>query len=65
MLFLNAIHLGDLYDKKYNNIYSKKFLKGKSLTRKNKVKAGLFILNKKVYKILNKAQKYYLSILRR
>ncbi len=57
MLFLNAIHLGDLYDKKYNNVYSKKFLLGKSLTRKNKIKATLFILNKKIYRSINNAIK--------
>lgn len=64
MLFLNAIHIGDLYDKKYNKIYSKKFLIGKSLTRKNKAKAILFLFNKKIYKNINKAQKCYLSRLK-
>lgn len=53
MLFLNGINIGDLYSQKYSKVYNKKFLFGKSTTIKNRLKVGLFILNKHLYKILN------------
>lgn len=57
MLFLNAIHVGNLYDKKYNNLYSKSFLIGKPQSIRNKLKARLFIFNKRLYKIINNLTK--------
>jgi len=53
MLFLHAINYGNLYSIKFKNVYNKKFLIGKPLSRNNKIKAYLFIMNKGVYKFLN------------
>lgn len=53
MLFLNAVNIGNLYSNKYKNVYNKKFIFGKPLSRKNKIKAYLFIMNKRVYKFSN------------
>lgn len=61
MLFLHAINYGNLYSKKFNSIYSKEFLIGKSLTNKNKAKVKLFIFNKNIYKKVNNIQKVILG----
>lgn len=57
MLFLNAINFGNLYSKKYRNIYDPTFLIGKATSRRNIVKSKLFLFNKKIYKILNSLSK--------
>jgi len=57
MLFLHAINYGDLYEKKYNELYSKDFLIGKSISIKNKMKVRLFMFNKRIYKWMNKITK--------
>jgi len=56
ILFLHAIHLGNLYSKE-NILYQKKFLIGKSKSIKNMLKVFLFILNKKIYKYANNLYK--------
>ena len=58
MLFLNAIHLGDLYGKEYGHLYNKRFLIGKAKSSKNKIKVLIFLINKHLYKYLNKTIKY-------
>ena len=59
MLFLNAVSIGNLYSNKFNSVYNKKFVIGKSLSRKNKIKAYLFIMNKRVYKYVNMFRKRF------
>jgi glycosyltransferase involved in cell wall biosynthesis len=54
MLFLNGVHTGNLYGKKYNDLYDKEFLTGKPLSFRNKAKAFLFKTNKHLYKYTNK-----------
>lgn len=62
MLFLHAINYGDLYEKKYNELYSKDFLMGKSISIKNKMKVRLFMFNKRIYKWMNKITKILQSL---
>ena len=59
MLFLHAINYGNLYSSKFNTVYNKKFVIGKPLSRKNKIKANLFIMNKSVYKYINRFSKRF------
>lgn len=58
MLFLNAIHIGNLYDKEYSNLYSKRFLVGKPKSIKNRIKVLLFIFNKRLYCYMNEFSKF-------
>lgn len=62
MLFLNAIHMGNLYGENYKGLFTKNFLKGKALSNKNKFKAGLFIINKSLYKNTNIIIKHLLNL---
>lgn len=50
--FLYAVDVGDLYSEKYKGIYDKRFLIGKPMNIKVKIKSYLFILNKRAYKHL-------------
>jgi len=59
MLFLNAIHLGRLYDKKYSSYYDKKFLIGKPKSLRNRLKVCLFIFSKSIYKYVHDVQDHY------
>lgn len=56
MLYLHAINYGNLYDRKYKKIYNKRFLLGKARTIKNIFKVLLFIVNKNLYKYINKCK---------
>lgn len=57
MLFLHAVNAGNLYDKKYDTLYNKNFLIGKSKSLRNKIKSGLFILNRNLYRYINRLTK--------
>lgn len=54
MLFLHAIHFGNLYyHENKEKLYTKKFLIGKPRKVKNIIKSAIFILNEKFYKRLH------------
>ena len=46
--------MGNLYGRKYKDLYDKDFLTGKPMKLRNKGKAFLFKTNKYLYKYLNK-----------
>lgn len=50
--FLQAIDYGNFYSNQYKDLYSKKFLIGKPISIKNKAKSYLFIINKRLYKLI-------------
>lgn len=55
--FLNAFQIGGLHKKKYTNLVDGAFLKGKALTKRNKLKVSLFLMNRKVYFYTNRTLK--------
>lgn len=59
MLFLHAVNYGNLYSSEFNSVYNKEFLFGKPLSKKNMIKAYLFIMNKGVYKYIHMFSKRF------
>lgn len=55
--FLNIFQVAGLHRKEYSYLVDKRFLKGKAYTVRNKLRVGLFILNKKLYYYVNKISK--------
>lgn len=53
MLYLNAFYIGKMYKKEYKNYINKKFIKGKALFTKNKLKVYLFTLSPQLYYYIN------------
>jgi glycosyltransferase involved in cell wall biosynthesis len=55
MLYLSAVFMGNLIETPYAK---KSFVLGKALGKRNKIKALLFVINKRLYYQLNKIVKY-------
>lgn len=55
--YLNAFQIGKLYKRKNKKYFSKKFLKNKSATGRNKVKVCLFYISPSIYYFINACEK--------
>ena len=55
--FLNTFQVADLHKKKYSYLVDKKFLTGKALTKKNKIRVRIFQMSKTAYYYINKISK--------
>jgi len=53
ILYLYAIYIGKMYKKEYKSYINKKFIKGKALFTKNKIKVYLFTLSPALYYYIN------------
>lgn len=53
MLFLHAIHYGELYGKEFEKYHDKQFLSRNSISMKNKLKVFIFKLSPNLYKKIN------------
>lgn len=63
--YLNAFQIGKLYNKKNRKCFNKKFLKGKSLSKRNKIKVFLFSMSPTFYYVINACEKKINLIVRR
>lgn len=55
--YLNTFQVAGLYKRKYSHLINKNFLKGKALTKKNKLKVLLFLISKRLYFYVNNLSK--------
>lgn len=60
-MFLNTFQVAGLHKKKYAYLVDKKFLKGKSYTKRNKFRVILIYFNKSIYYHVNKISKILLK----
>lgn len=63
--YLNLFQVAELYKEEYVYLIDKKFLKGKAVSNKNKLKVFLFLLDKKLYYNVNRIYKALESTIRR
>lgn len=52
--YLSAFQIGGLYKKEHKHLIDDTFLKGKALTKRNKLKVALFLFSKNLYFYINK-----------
>lgn len=55
--FLNTFQVAGLYKKEFKYLVDKKFLTGKALTKRNKIRVKIFQINKVAYYYINKISK--------
>lgn len=63
MLYLHAVHYGDLYNDPVV-VSSSDFFSGKVLSLKNKLKVALFLRDKRLYKAINNVNKRFSAMMR-